>query len=201
MKQSAKRLISLIGSIALIFGALVVFVNFIRPAYQSAQQAKGEVVSREVFLQNQRTAVEAVRNLIAAYEGEGDFAEVVALALPESHDQAQVVHQLGRLAAANQLTVQNIALEDRGASTAPVSARGTRAVSDSSAIVRPLGSLAVDMRMAGTYENWRTFLENVETNLRIMNVETVAVTPVGPSDENFYLFDMSVVAYYQLKSQ
>ncbi len=193
MKQSTKRLASFVFGLALIFLALLVFSNFIRPAYSDAQKVKAELLSKENFLANQKAAVDQVKNLINSYRGEGDFAQVVDLALPNKKNEAELVHQINQLAEMNQLGVQTIAVSAPGLQNISQGAQVAKAKS----LTKPVGSLNVQVRVAGSYANFRAFLSNLETNIRIINLRNISVTPVAKSNQDFYLFDISVVAYYQ----
>lgn len=187
-------------SIALlfIFGAIFTFSSLIRPAYTEAQEVKGRLLSQEIVLKNQKAAVDQVKALIDTYKGEGSFAEVATLVLPNSKQEAEAIHQVTQLAAINSLTIQTVAVS--APSVQNVGDKGSAkagAKSGDAALAKPVGNLNIQMRLAGTYESFRTFLQNIETNIRIMDVRNVGVSPVGKPNQDFYLFDLTVVAYYQ----
>lgn len=192
MKQSTKRLISFAIALAFIFAALFVFSSLIRPAYTEAQRVKSELLSRQTLLENQKAAVEQVKALIDSYRGEGTFVEAASFVLPNSKQEAEAVHQITQLASINALTLQTLAV-----SSPSVQNLGRNGISQDAGLAKPVGNLNIQMRVAGTYDSFKTFLENIETNIRIMDVRNMAVSPVGKSNQDFYVFDLTVVAYYQ----
>ena len=68
---------------------------------------------------------------------------------------------------------------------------------ESKAIVKPICTLNVQLQLSGTYEDFKLFLRGLETNIRIANLRSVSVVPVGDSSQNFYNFELSVATYYQ----
>ena len=191
MKQSTRRLASFAVALVLFFGAIVLFSGFVRPAYTEAQKVKGELLGKENLLQNQRSAIEQVKSLVAAYEGEGNFAEVVALALPQNKNESEAIYHIGKIAELNQLAVQSIAVNAPGIQNVTAAARG------GSGLTKPVGSLNIQVRLSGTYAHFEAFLENLETNIRVMDIKNLSITPAGRSNQDFYLFDITVATYYQ----
>ena len=192
MKQSTKRLISFGGAIILLFATLIIFSSFIRPAYTEAQSVKAERLSRERVLADQRAAVAQVQALIEAYRETGDIAEVVALALPEDEHQAEAINNVNQLAGTHGLAVQSIAIAPSPSESITRGQDGGQEI-----LVKPVGSFTMQVRLAGTYASIRAFLGNIETNIRIMNIRTMNISPVGNANQDFYNFDITFSAYYQ----
>jgi hypothetical protein len=49
----------------------------------------------------------------------------------------------------------------------------------------------------GSYSNFRNFLDKVETNIRIMDIKSVTVEELGKSNQDQYLFTVTVATYFQ----
>ncbi|MEK7608832.1 MAG: hypothetical protein AAB495_04605 [Patescibacteria group bacterium] len=199
MKQSTKRLISFAVALVFIFGALFIFSSLIRPVYSEALERKSRLFSQEELLKNQKAAVDQVKALINTYKGEGSFAEVAAIALPNTKQEAEAIHQVTELARVNSLTIQTLAVTApsvQNISDRNIPKAGTKG-GDIATLAKPVGNLNIQLRLAGTYASFRAFLQNIETNIRIMDMRNVGVSPVGKPNQDFYLFDVAVVAYYQ----
>lgn len=202
MKHSTTRLLSFAGSIALLLGSLIVFNYFIRPAYTAAQSVKAHQLSNQRILDEQKQKLSKVTAVTKAYQGNlAEVQSVTALALPPERDEADLVNQLSKLAGKYSLAVQNMTVNTPGAKSVNASRQagsgGSADATSSLSQVKPVGVLNVQLKIAGSYGNFKQFLHDVETNIRIMDVAALAVTPVGKANQDFFAFDMTLVAYYQ----
>lgn len=187
MKQPTKRFLSLALALALIFASFVVFSSIVRPVYKKAQEAKAEIFARERLLENQQNVVSQINELKNAYQGEDELAQVVSLALPLEKNESNIVHVIDQLARFNRLVLQQISL-------GVTSAEPTRI----SGVVKPMGTITAQIQLLGSYEDFKTFLRGIETDIRIFDIQSVNVTPpVGSAGAGLYVFEISVVAYYQ----
>jgi Tfp pilus assembly protein PilO len=196
MKHSTQRLLSLVLSAVFLVAALAVFMSFVRPSYKAAETIKSEKLSKENVLENQKKTVEQVQKIIQQYKGNTTLQTVASQALPPTKNESDAVYQLGRLAIKHQLGLQSVAVQNPGTRATAPAARGPR-VATSTAILKPVGVLHVQARLTGTYASFRSFLSDIETNLRIMDVASISIAPVGRSNQDFYTFDITVAMYYQ----
>ncbi len=192
MKHATQRLLSFAIGIVLIIGALIFFFNLVEPAYRDAQDLKAQKISQDNFFANQQNTLKQVQAVVAAYQGNGNPQTLANLALPPIKDDADVLNQISVLASKYQLAVQSVTVTTPGAKSARAQARPNAA-----ALVKPVGVLNVQLRVAGSYANFKSFLSSLESNIRIMDVVGLVVTPVGKSNQDYYTFDISVSAYYQ----
>jgi Tfp pilus assembly protein PilO len=191
MKQSSKRFISLMVAVVLLFAALIIYFNFIQPAYGDAEQAKNDMLAKQDFVNNQKSAIQQVKNLVAQYQGKGDVAQAVSLALPTNKNQADAFHVLSGLADLHHLSLQSFAASAAAAQNITVGQ------ASSTSLVRPTGSLLFQIKFAGAYADFKAFLQNIETNVRIFDVRSLGVAPLGKPGQDFFTFDLTVATYYQ----
>lgn len=189
MKSSTKRLVSLVAALLMVFAALVVYFNLTVPEYDVADKIRADVYAREQFVGDQKGAIEQVKKLLTDYKGKEGLRDVVSLSLPLSLDQSGVLHQVGNMASLNKLSLQSFAI------SAPVSQNLSAATS--TAIIRPIGTMNFQFRVVGTYEDFKNFLRNMETNIRLFDVRSISVDPLGKPNQDFYGFDLTVATYYQ----
>lgn len=188
MKPSTKRLLSLVGSLLMVFGALVVYFNYTTVEYGIADQIRSDVAARQDLVASQKEAISQVDKLLKDYSGAAGLRDVVSLALPTTLDQSGVFHQVSNMATLNKLSIQSFAI------SAPVS-QNTGSVA--STIVRPIGNMSFQFRVVGAYEDFKNFLQNMETNIRVFDIRSLSVNPLGKSNQDFYGFDLTVATYYQ----
>jgi hypothetical protein len=64
-------------------------------------------------------------------------------------------------------------------------------------LVKPVGVLSAQIRVAGPYASFKTFLASIETNIRVTDISSLVVTPIGQPNQDFYNFDLTLSTYYQ----
>lgn len=195
MKPSTKRLVSFTAAFLMVIGALFVFFNMVQPAYRESQEIKGKILAKETTLQNEQNAASQVQKLLEQYRGDQSPQIAVSSALPPVNDQAQIVHQLQALAAANRLVAQSVAVSQPGAK--PLGQAAARAASTTASLVKPVGVVTAQIRVTGSYANFKAFLASIETNIRVTDVSALVIAPVGQANQDFYNFDLTLSTYYQ----
>lgn len=182
--------------IALVFFILTlfVFVSALTPAYHDVQRIRGEASSRRNALVVQQNVIERVRKLIGVYEEEQEFERIISLALPLAPDTAGILAHINGLVLAN-----NLALESFAASRQPFRNAGeeTGRRSTTPSLLQPVGVVTFQARVSGTYENFKRFLGGIETNARLFDVRSVVFEPAGRSNQNAYVYELTIAAYYQ----
>lgn len=183
--------------ISLLFFVVTLFDYFtlILPASDEGQKVKAEMISRQNFIDNQKQAIKQIQNLISSYKGEGQLQEVVSSVLPSSEDLAGAFGQINGLVAANHLLLQGTSV---GASVDMTSFETNKiqAVAAKS-LTKPFSAVDFQVKMTGTYEDFKSFLGNMETNIRIFDVKKINMQPAGKSNQNIYAFDLTIATYYQ----
>lgn len=196
MKQSSKRLWSLLVAILLLFAAFFIYFNAIQPAYEKVQAARGEVYSKQDFIKTQRAVVDQVKLALEQYEEKEMLQQAVSSAIPPGANQSEVAHQLNVLAAQSQLTIQSF-------SAATPTVQNVKAVQaeeegeSETFKVKPVGVLSFQIKASGTYSGFKSFMQAIENNIRIIDIKNVSVEQVGKPNQDFYVFTITVATYYQ----
>ncbi|RJQ28895.1 hypothetical protein C4571_02535 [Candidatus Parcubacteria bacterium] len=194
MRQTTKRFLSMILALVLVVGAFVILIDFTIPAYEESGKVRSGQLSRQSFVERQSQTIKQVQNLINAYEGQGQVQEIVSLALPTTQDVAGALAQLNGLAQADRLAPQAFS-----ASAAEVQSSGGARTekTESDAPIKPLATLSLQVKFVGAYDDLQGFLKRLESNIRVFDVRSLTVQPVGRSTQDLYSYDMTVIAYYQ----
>lgn len=195
MKQSAKRFASSIISLFLLVGAFVVFFNFLQPAYQEVSELKGRLLSLEEFRAEQGAALQDIQALIGAYNQSREIRDTVSLALPLTPSLADAVAQVNGLIINNSLSAQSYGLS--AVSEPVLSEEARRSLGTESIVVQPVSPISFNLRLTGSYEDFKNFLKQLETNVRVFDVKTLSLQPAGKPEEDFYVYDLTVATYYQ----
>ncbi|MBI4085376.1 MAG: type 4a pilus biogenesis protein PilO [Candidatus Liptonbacteria bacterium] len=193
MKQTAKRFLSLIVSFILFASAMVIYFNLILPANDENQHIKAEMIGRQEFVDGQKAAITQVQGLINSYKGEGELQNLVSSILPVSPDLAGAFSQISGLIQVNKLLLQGITVN---APVNQISSTGGGNLS-SQTTAKPFASIDLQVKMAGSYGDFKSFMKNLETNVRIFDVKRIDLQPTGKSNQDVYLYNLTVTTYYQ----
>ncbi|MEE8131878.1 MAG: type 4a pilus biogenesis protein PilO [Candidatus Paceibacterota bacterium] len=186
MKASTKRLISIAVSIFLFIVALIVYTSFIKPAYGDIGEKRSELAAQQEVKEQLELAVEQVQKLLAEYQDIGLLQETISSILPTEQIVPQAIAQVTGLAENNFLSIQSLTL--RQLAIKP---------SIDSKLIKGLGTLRFDIRLAGNYESLKTFLKQLESNIRLMDLVDLKIESVGVPGQNIFLYTIMVDTYYQ----
>jgi len=192
MRQTNKRFISSLFSLLLIISSFVVLFYLIMPAYDKIDKKRAEKASQEVFLENQKKVVGQVEAMVAAYRGQDNLQSVISAVLPDNPDVAGVIASVQGLIDASKLRSQSYSITVNQ----PQAQNLALAAENKNSLVKMVGSVTVQFKLTGTYEDFKSFLKDLETNIRIMDLRTLAVSQ-AVKGQDIYLFDLSVTAYFQ----
>jgi Tfp pilus assembly protein PilO len=198
MKQSTKRLLSSALALIFIVAAFIIFFSLIKPAYENTQRLRGEETSRKLFVNEQQKIIEKIKKLISDYQGEKKIQEVASLVLPPNPEVAGALAQLNSLAKTNNLTLQGFSITIPSLQNITSNLSSSKEQSEIAAIIsKPVGLLNIQTRFSGSYEDFKTFLKQLETNIRILDISNLQMGQAGKPNQDLYGYDITVVTYYQ----
>lgn len=200
MKQSSKRLISVFLAFAFVVAAFILFFDLVQPTYSDMQALRSQQLGQEDYLKNQTLLVKQVQTILNTYQNEAQGAANVGLAMPSGQDIAGALTQIQGIAAASGVTIGSIAV------TSPTIQVRTPGAAATSSLMKPLGSFTFKLAVTGSYESFKNFLSEIETNIRIFDVKDVTLAPTAagataggkvasPSDQ--FNYAVTVATYYQ----
>lgn len=195
MKQSSKRLLSLVVAVVLLFAAFFVYFSQIQPAYSDVQAIRSQIFSGNDFLQNETAVVAKLQDTLKKYENDPSVEQAVSAAIPPKQDDAEAAHEITALAVSSGLAVQSVTVLT--SSVQAVQASQTAANTNNKFVLRPLGVSSFQVKLVGNYAGLRNFLDNIEMNIRIMDVKNITVEELGRPAQDQYLFTITVATYFQ----
>ena len=195
----------MILGVVFLVGSLVIYFQFIQPAYEETLKLKGEKVSLQSFLENEKKAVDKVKELINAYNTKNEkIQQIVSLVLPTKPDAAGAVAQLYGLSQNNYLQFKAVSISVSGLSNTSLPVEELAPSNLKSALKRPIGTLSLSTALSGSYDDFKMFLSQLQTNIRIFDLKSLTITPIVKLDKNKnsreiekYNFGITVSTYYQ----
>ncbi|HVN26376.1 MAG TPA: hypothetical protein VMT99_01855 [Candidatus Paceibacterota bacterium] len=205
MKQSTKRLYSMVFALFFVVIALVIYFELVVPAYTNLQAAKGNLISEQNLLTNEQQIVSEFQTLLTTYKSQGTDEQAISAVLPVSQHLADAVAQLYAIASANGISLQGIGITTQ---LAPPPGSGTALTNAASTgqVVKPIGTITFTLAGQGSYENIKNLLTAIETNMRLFDVTQVAFLPMGggvsangkpTTVPDFFGVNMTLQTYYQ----
>ncbi len=193
--------------IALVFivVALVCYFDFLVPAYTALQVAEGNKISEQNLLANETQIVSQFQGLLASYQSDASGEQAVNAALPVGPHLADAIAQLYGIANANNMTIVSMSIGSQ-LTPPPAAANGVSGAAASGQIINPIGTVTFDLGILGSYENFKNFLAELATNMRLFDVKKFSFQASGATNSkttsaDFFDFDVSAQTYYQSQSQ
>lgn len=204
MKQSAKRLISMVVSLVLMIGAFVIFFNLTQPIYQDIQSAKGIQASKQSFIDSKKAAIKQVQKLIQSFGNDTELQSIqnaVQISLPDNPDITGALTQISGLANLNNtsnISIQSINIADIPASQSQPSGSSAK---KQNIFDKPFSKINFTLQISGLYDDFKNYLRKIETNTRIFDVKEIDVNPQVKLGSVIYTYSLQVAAYYQTLPQ
>jgi Tfp pilus assembly protein PilO len=204
MKQSAKRLTSVFFAFIFLLAAIVLFFDLVQPEYASEKSLQGKVIGEQSYLTSQTAFVKQVQTTLNNYQNSASSSASVALALPSGEDVAGALAQIQGIAANTGIAITNISASQPQLQVPTAPQGGSSASSTSS--VKPIGSFTFTISATGSYEGFKNFIQELESNIRIFDVQTLSLQAVNPpsasgaktaASRDMFNYSLTVATYYQ----
>ena len=188
MRASSKRILSILISILLIIGSFIIYNSLIQPAYSEIANQRAEVATRLDLINKHEDSIKQVQNLLSQYQDTAQIQEVASLILPSEQNFPQAVNQITGLANLNKLSIELLAAQQLAIRP-----------SAQPRLVKGIGVLRFNLQLTGAYENLKSFIQNLETNMNLMDLASVRIEPSmkGKLGENKFSYTIMVDTYYQ----
>ena len=189
MKSSSKRASSLLISGALMLSALVFFVSLTLPVYQDILELRSEFASQSVLLEKAKNDINTVQQLKVQYENDAGIIESLFTSLPKKESVSSIMAQINAISGTSGAILESV---DIG--YIPIKPPILKLAS-----ARGIGVLRINLSLIGNYSTIKRFIQLLETNIRLMDIQSLNFSQSGSSDQNIYNFSILVDTYYQAK--
>ncbi len=184
MKHSLKRFSAIIIALAFIVGAIIIYSNFIKPTYDGIKMKQGELAKKESVIKEQKEIFGKFQKIFSTYQNYGDVSKNISLALPLNPNVSEEVFQLSSLALLNKLDFQSIDTKELAITPS------------ASQLIKSKGTLRSNIKLTGGYESFKAYLDNLETNIRILSINSLRVEKMTNVSDLFN-YNLEVDVYYQ----
>jgi len=192
MKVSTKRVFSILIAIFMFIASLFIYSSLIKSIYAEIKNKRTEIVSRLELINKYETSIKQIQKILSEYQNISQFAETISSILPPEQNVSQSVNQISGLAKINNLIINFLSVQQL-------------AITPSSKpdLIRGRGVLRLNFALTGSYENFRKFVQTMETNISLMDLISLKIEPkieTGlKSVKDNFSYAMAVDTYYQSK--
>ncbi len=156
----------------------LLFFALLMPAYNSVSARRVALADRQTALITQQEGIRDFNQLKEeAARRSSDIKQFSAI-VPATKSPAEIVSMVQTIASQNGLQLLTLAM-------------GTSAVQEKS----PFASQAVDMGLSGGYLAFRSFIESLERNIRVIDIDAIDASPSTDSSP-IINFRVRAHAYY-----
>lgn len=175
---------NLLSLLILIVGISLAFF-FILPIWDEIDilKLKKEVADEEA--NSYKSIIVHIDDLSAKYNQASSDLDKLALAIPSDQQFPELLIQFEEMVKRNGLVATSIKLE--GAEEAPKDQIGGR---------RSIRTLSMSIGVDGSYSGFKGFLEDVEKNVRLMNISAISFTKPTDEKSEVMKFNIKLNSYY-----
>lgn len=187
-------------ALGFVVASFIIYLNLIQPTFAEVRNLRNEQFTKKEFLKQQEETTAEIEALIGTYQKETDLIEAALIALPDNNTITNGLVQLYALVRNTGLTLKGISVTGGGGASTQQAAAGTKIPAVATLQVRPIGSIAFALTLAGTYNDFKNFLSALEDNLRLFDAESVSLSPNYTQESKTYgvnEYSVKVNAYFQ----
>jgi Tfp pilus assembly protein PilO len=193
MKYTARRNISLALSFVFLVLTLIVIFVWAWPAFKEVGDLNKKINEEKSQYDTQYKAVQIAKSIIDQYKSLISVSQTISLSIPRGAEIQNLLAQLDNITMQSGLSLQSINFENVGVLTSP-------SKQSASNIVQGYKTLRLTLGLMGNYESLKTWLNAVESDIRLMDIVNIAFAGLtSDSQKNSGLFNFKVVlnVYYQ----
>ncbi len=156
----------------------ILFFTLILPTYNSVSSRRTALADRKVSLTEQQEGIASFNKLKEEAAQRSDAIKQFSAVVPATKSPAEIVSMIDTIARQSGLQLATLAM-------------GTSTVQEKS----PYASQAVDMGLSGGYLAFRSFIDGLEKNLRIIDIDAIDASPTTDNSP-IINFRIRAHAYY-----
>ena len=182
MKASTKRTIMALASLVFLIAAIYIYAVLMKPSYADVLELASMRAGRQENVKNFSALNEEFQNVFNEYKNIDEIGKRFSIFMPLKIDLSYVINQITGIARLNNVEIQSFSFKPM-------------AIKPTNSLVKGMGTMRVELKMAGTYENFKSFLRNIETNFLITDIVNFKID-VQPNTSNLTII-LTIDTYYQ----
>lgn len=189
MKASTKRALSILFSVFFLILTVIVYTNFVLPQIDEVSKLRAEVASKNRNYETQKNAIAQVSEIVSQFKNAADLQKTLSFSMPIKLSVVDVLNQWYAISKNSNADIRAMDIK--------LSSSVTKT---GNPVLKGRGSIAVSLSAVSTYDGIKQFLNSLETNARVVNIQSFTLTPMY-SGVNMpgalFAIDISLETYYQ----
>ncbi len=180
----------------------LLFFSVVNPLYDDVSKLRGDVATYNTALDHSKELEKTRDSLVDTYKNitESDKERLLHF-LPNTVNNIRFILEIEQIASLHSMPIKNIKFDPAKADLAKAATAGTVIVSNDPAASKPYGIFPIEFTTEGTYETFAAFLTDIEHNLRLVDVKSIAFTvppqPAGVGvNPDIYTYTLKVETYW-----
>lgn len=185
-------------SIVALVAAGAIFFMYTQPTYDKVKDSAVQIAQYDEALTKANELLKLRDTLLEQRKKfrDEDITRLEKL-LPDHVDNVRLILDIDSLAGKHGMAIQNVVVSSSQTAKSSQTAIGT--VSSSK---QKYDSLTIKFNTQGTYENFRTLLDDMQKSLRVVDLVSLSIapagagTPTGPNSAPLYNFEIALRTYW-----
>lgn len=191
----------LLTALLALSAAAGIFIVYTRPAYNTAKSIQGEITQYDAALDKSRELQELKRSLLSRYNTfSSDQLARLGKLLPDHIDNVRLTLDLDSMAARHGMAIQNVTLNTPTKKTDDTKKVTPTVIGALGGKQKTYESLTLQFVTAGTYSDFISFMNDLESSLRIVDIVGLTIEPSGGNSdtakEPMYRYNVSIRTYW-----
>jgi Tfp pilus assembly protein PilO len=176
----------------LIFAAMVILLDI--PGVQGVLQTRKEIETQKQVLLDDQDFLATVKELSQAYRANRENIDKIDLILPTKEDIPNLIVQVESLVFEQGLILDKLEVATPTEQTGTINPEDVRVKKETS--TAKYQTLTISLGFTGDYSALKNFLKATEENMRLIDIDSISVSPESESI-GIFKFDLSLKTYYQ----
>ncbi|MGB9848055.1 MAG: hypothetical protein ACPLKV_02530 [Minisyncoccia bacterium] len=178
------------------------FFNYTWPALLKVLDLNDALKIVKEEYAKQSKSLQLAKEIINQYKNSSNINQMVSLTLPKTDELFNVLAQLDKISNESGILIQSITVKTPSSSStsSSPSSSNVSSASQKASLINPVQSISMELSMVGTYESFKTWLNAIETNIRLMDITSINIAGVATSEKtssNFFNLRVTLNVYYQ----
>jgi len=183
MKPSTKRMLSILVAIILLIASVFVYTSLIKPEYKEISAMRDRTATLSQTYNNYESFNKKFQEIFAQYQNLGDLENQLSMILPSKIDAAYAANQISGIAQKNKSNLLSFTTRQL-------------AIKPGIGTVKGIGTLRMEAKLSGSYEDFKMFLRDIESNIMISDLVSLRIERQRGGGGGI-LYTLMIDTYYQ----
>lgn len=171
------------AAIFLLIASVLVYNYFIKPSYAEIKELRNRTATLEQTYGNYDSLNKKFQDIFAQYQNLGDLEKQLSMFFPSKFDTSYAVSQIFGIANNNKLNLLSLTTKQL-------------AIRPGVGPVKGIGVLRIESKLAGSYEDFKKFMADMETNIMISDLVSLRIERARVMGSEL-VYTITIDAYYQ----